>query len=99
MLSKPIENTIITDFTLDFSDNALSDAEVKAFREVMSRSSEIRISAEGGKSISGLLGKLPAKKAAPGFSQRMSARFALELQRETDEANRTRIEKSSAEIS
>lgn len=44
-------------------------------------------------SISENLSKLPEIKARPGFDQRMAAAFAMELERETLQRNRSRLEK------
>lgn len=46
-------------------------------------------------SIAKKLVNLPKVKARPGFDQRMAAAFAMELERETQERNKSWLEKKS----
>lgn len=91
MITKPTHESILTGFILDFADFRLSRTERASFLELMDNSTDIRISAEGGRSVKQLLNQLPEKKSRPGFSQRMVAAFAMELEAEAQTANKNRI--------
>lgn len=91
MISKPAEDSILTDFILDYSDCNLSKSEVRSLHDLMSQSENIRITCEGGRSVKKIFNQLPERKARPGFSQRMAAAFAMELERESVHANINRM--------
>ncbi|MCC5913916.1 MAG: hypothetical protein JJU46_06035 [Balneolaceae bacterium] len=91
MISKPAEDSILTDFILDYCDSNLSNGEVRSLQDLMSQSDDLRISCEGGRSVKKIFNQLPERKARPGFSQRMVAAFAMELERESVHANINRM--------
>jgi len=90
MISKS-EDTQITSFLLDYSENLLSRAELESLESLMRLSPELSIAAKTGKTIRKALRSLPKKEVSSGFDQRMAARFSMELEREAAEMNRKRI--------
>lgn len=85
------ENLQLTSFLLDYTDDQLSEAELKSFQSLLDYSPKLRKEATDGKSIRNALRTIPKKGVQPGFDQRMAAKFAMELERETTERNRSRI--------
>jgi hypothetical protein len=90
MSTKSSENPILRGFILDYAENKLTRPELASFTEVMACTPEIRIPAKRSRAIRQMLGRLPRIKARDGFEQRMAARFALELERETVKSNARR---------
>ncbi|WP_069131410.1 hypothetical protein [Rhodohalobacter halophilus] len=90
MISKS-EDTQITSFLLDYSENQLSRAELQSFESLMDLTPELKREAMIGRRVHLALQSLPKKGVRSGFDQRMAARFAMELDRETAQQNRSRI--------
>lgn len=95
MLTKPEKSTILTEFILDYSDNNLTDSELSAFKELMSSSKVICKAAVNGKNIRRAMASLPKRKASKRFDQKMAAKFAMELERETSKNNASRVRNRS----
>lgn len=85
------ENELLCSFILDYSDNCLSPAERKSFSDLMRSNSILKERTESNVSVKKLLGRLPKVKARPSFDRKMAASFAMELERETIEANRKNL--------
>lgn len=95
MLTKPEKSTILTEFILDYSENKLTDSELSAFKELMNSSKVISKAALNGKNIRRAIASLPKRKAGKQFDQKMAAKFAMELERETAENNASRVRNRS----
>jgi hypothetical protein len=81
------KDEVITDFILNFSDCTLSPAEKKSFTEVMANYPSLRKQAVSNWLIRSAIVKMEPIKAGPKFDQKMAAAFALEIEKETREAN------------
>jgi len=84
---------LLCSFILDYSDNCLSQDECKSFFELMRSNSAVKKSTESNISVKKMLKKLPEVKARSSFDRKMAASFAIELERETIEANRKNLAK------
>jgi hypothetical protein len=82
------ENELLCSFILDYTDQRLTPAEEKSFTELICNNSIVKKHAECNRSVNRLLSGLPQIKAKPTFDRKMAAAFAMELERETTEANR-----------
>ncbi|MDZ7757332.1 hypothetical protein [Rhodohalobacter sp.] len=91
MLTKPEKSTLLTDFILDYSENRLTGSELSAFKELMNSSKVVCKAAVNGKNIRRAMATLPKRKVSKRFDQKMAARFAMELERETTENNAKRV--------
>jgi len=91
MLTKPEKSTPLTDFILDYSENRLKGSELSSFKELMKSSKVVFKEAVNGKNMRRAMASLPKRKTGKRFDQKMAARFALELERETAENNRKRV--------
>lgn len=81
-------DNLLVEFINDFAEGNLSRAELEAFSELQDRDVNIRITAQSGIRVRKYLKNTKKIKARPGFDQRMAARFAMELQRETQDLNK-----------
>ncbi|MEX0823367.1 MAG: hypothetical protein WD008_03200 [Balneolaceae bacterium] len=88
MFSKQTNEHQIRDFILDYIDQNLSVAEVKSFEEYLSNTPELQKNVQESKVIRDLYYRMPVAKTGKNFDQRMVARFALELERETTQRNK-----------
>lgn len=84
---------IIEGFITDFAESKLTTAELQSFSELKEMNPEIKKMAHAGMRVHTLLKRSIKITASPGFEQRMSARFAMELQEEEARLNRSNIEK------
>ncbi|MFO7799008.1 hypothetical protein [Rhodohalobacter sp.] len=91
MLTKPEKSTLLTEFILDYSENKLTDSELSAFKELMNSSKVVCKAAVNGKNIRRAMSSLPKRKAGKRFDQKMAAKFAMELERETAENNANKV--------
>ena len=91
MLTKPEKSTLLTEFILDYSENKLTGSELSAFKELMNSSKVIGKAAVNGKNIRSAMAALPKQKVSKRFDQKMAAKFAMELERETAENNAKRV--------
>ncbi len=87
-MNKEKNDALLDEFINDFAEGSLTRAELQAFSELQNQDEEIRIQAQCGIRVRNYLKNLKRVKARPGFDQRMAAKFAMELQRETVEQNR-----------
>lgn len=83
---------IITDFVLGFADATLSKPEQASFTELMAQDRSIRRQAFTNWYIKTAFSFLKPVRTSKKFDQKMAARFALELERETVEKNKNRSE-------
>jgi hypothetical protein len=91
MLTKPEKSTLLTEFILDYSENKLTGPELSAFKELMNNSKVVCNAAVNGKNIRRAMAALPKRKVSNRFDQKMAAKFAMELERETTENNAKRV--------
>lgn len=83
---------VINEIIADFSECKLSNAELQSFSELQDKNLKIRKTAQSGIRIHNLLKKLKKKGVSDRFDQRMSAKFAIELEKEIQERNSKMIE-------
>lgn len=83
---------IIDEIIADFSECNLSEAELQSFSELQDKNLNIRKTALSGIRIHNLLKRLERKGVSDRFDQRMSAKFAIELEKEIQERNSSLIE-------
>lgn len=75
----------------DYAEGILSKAELQSFSELKEQDLEIQKKASAGITVRKYLKNLKPVGCRPGFDQRMAAKFAMELERETSMRNRVRI--------
>ena len=83
---------IINEIIADFSECNLSEAELQSFSELQDKNLKIRKTAQSGIRIHNMLKRLDTVGVSSRFDQRMSAKFALELENEIQERNTKLIE-------
>lgn len=83
---------IINEIIADFSECNLSKAELQSFSELQDKNLNIRKAAQSGIRIHNLLKRLKKKGVSDCFDQRMSAKFAIELENEIQVENSRLIE-------
>lgn len=83
---------VINEIIADFSECNLSKAELQSFSELQDRNLKIRKTAQSGIRIHNLLKRLKNRGVSDRFDQRMSAKFAMELEKEIQERNSELIE-------
>lgn len=88
MFSKQANEHQIRDFILDYIDQNLSGAEVKSFEEYLSNTPDLQKNVQESIVIRDLYSRMPVVKTGKKFDQKMAARFALELERETTQRNK-----------
>ncbi len=85
---------VINEIIADFSECNLSKAELQSFSELQDKNLKIRQTAQSGIRIHNLLKRLDEKGVSDRFDQRMSAKFAIELENEIQERNSKLIEQN-----
>ncbi|MEX0661713.1 MAG: hypothetical protein WD381_02605 [Balneolaceae bacterium] len=83
---------IINEIIADFSECSLSKAELQSFSELQDKNLKIRKTAQSGIRIHNLLKQLKTKGVSDRFDQKMSAKFAIELENEIRDRNLKMIE-------
>jgi hypothetical protein len=88
---KSRENNILDEFILGYCDNSLRPPEDRAFADLLNSSGQIRKQVAINQGIRAGLKALKTIKVSIRFDQKMAARFALELEKESAEANRVSV--------
>jgi len=77
------DENLLDHFVNDFAEGKLTKAELQAFSELQEMDPSVKKAARSGMRARQNLQKLPFIGCRPGFSERMSKRFAIELEHET----------------
>ncbi|NBC27688.1 MAG: hypothetical protein GVY08_12560 [Bacteroidetes bacterium] len=77
-----LDENLLDHFVNDFAEGKLTKAELQAFSELQEMDPSVKKAARSGMRARQNLQKLPFTGCRPGFSERMSKRFANELEHE-----------------
>ena len=90
-MSYTLPSNLLDRFINDYAEGILSKAELQSFSELKEQDLEIQKKASAGIAVRKYLQNLKPVGCRPEFDQRMAAKFAMELERETAKRNRERI--------